>query len=409
METGVVTRPPVIPSKWDIIPIHASDVASYKRCRRYWNWTSPARNNLRRRVDIHGIKMELWFGTGIHYALEEYYNPLLQRDPVESFKTWYQLQWDGGVVGHDWLDRTYDIRPKQLDDGTFKIRGLRNLLPNIEVVQEEFELHYELGVGMLTFYKEWAKKNDEFVTVAAESVFSIPLGFESIDTREDSPNYGKKSEVHARGKRDAVVFEPMWEKYGINDHKTASRIDEDYFVKLEKDEQITQYLWATMREAEMEDLPWSGQMVDRAYMTALRKNFPKPPNVLKNGKLSLDKQQGTNADLFEAAIEASPELSKWFVSDPKAQQYFTYLCDQGDDLFVLRNVVGRNRYEIEAFERHLIMTAKEMLDPDLNIYPNPTGSWLCTGCAFRAPCIAADDGSDWEGMLNDAYELNRDR
>src|SRR6187431_1672011 len=182
METGVVLNPPVIPSKWDIIPIHASDVSAYKRCRRYWNWSSPTRTNLRRRVDLHGVKIELWFGTGIHYALEMYYDPMLQRDPVEAFKTWYDYQWNGGIVTEDWLDRTYDIRPTRVtqtsDEGTsyhaWKIKGLKHLLPNVEVVQEEFENHYELGVGMLNFYKEWAQKNDDFVVVAAESVFSIP-------------------------------------------------------------------------------------------------------------------------------------------------------------------------------------------------------------------------------------------
>jgi hypothetical protein len=374
--------------------------------------------------------MELWFGTGIHYALEMYYDPMLQRDPVESFKTWYDYQWNGGIVTEEWLDRTYDIRPqkmveddvvdfvnanmpKELDgmrvEGTWKIKGLRHLLPNIEVVQDDFEAHRELGIGMMNFYKEWAEKNDDFVVVAAESVFSVPLGFEAVDMREDSPNYGKSLEVHARGKRDAVLYWPEWDKYGINDYKTAAKIDENYFVKLENDEQVTQYMWASIRESQMTDLPWSGGTVDRYLYTALRKNYPKPPNVLKNGKLSLDKQQGTNADLFEKALIADPELQAWFVDKPEAQTYMTYLIEQGDDLFVIRKEGGRNTYEIDNFERDLIATAKEMLNPETAVYPNPSGNWLCTGCAFRAPCLAANDGSDWQGMLADAYEPNRDR
>ena len=87
-----------IPGKHDIIPIHCSDVASFKRCRRYWAFSSPTRQNLRRRVDLYGISMPLWFGTGIHYALEMFYNPTLRRDPVESWETWFDYQWNGGVV-----------------------------------------------------------------------------------------------------------------------------------------------------------------------------------------------------------------------------------------------------------------------------------------------------------------------
>jgi hypothetical protein len=428
METGIVTQPTVVPSKWDIVPIHASDVSAYKRCRRYWNWSSPTRSNLRRRVEIHGVKMELWFGNGIHYALEMYYDPLLQRDPVEAFIQWWEYQWNGGIVTEEWLDRTYDIHPQRVEQELvevdvatmtaikdsqplWKIKGLRHLLPNIEVVQDDFMAHRELGIGMLNFYKEWAEKNDDFITVAAESVFSIPLGFEAVDRREDSPNYGQKLEVHARGKRDAVLYWPQWEKYGINDYKTAIRIDEDYFVKLEKDEQVTQYLWATMKEAELNpDLPWYGEMVDRCLYTALRKNYPKPPQpTYKDTRLSLAKDAPTTADLFEAALESNETWAKWFVGSPEAQAYFSYLTEQGDRQFIIREEVGRNKYEIDAFDSHLKMTAREMLDPKLNIYPNPSGSWLCTGCQFRAPCIAADDGSDWEGMLNDAYEINRDR
>jgi len=424
--TKVVSRPPHIPSKWEIIPIHASDVANYKRCRRYWDWTSPARNNLRRRVEISGVKMELWFGTGIHYALEKYYDPILQHDPIESFKTWFELQWNGGTVSHDWLDLTYDIHPLPVFDSEeemlearneggvirkWHIHGLREMLPNIEVVEEEVMLHKELGIGMLTFYKDWAKKNDDFVTVAAESVFSIPLGFEAVDLREDSPNYRQKLEVHARGKRDAVIWYPETDKYGVNDHKTAARVDEDYFRKLDKDPQCTTYLWATIMESLQDDsLPWHGKMVDRVLYTALRKNYPKPPTLTTKGVPSIDRQkEGTTAEMFEALVHSDPVIGEWFTKNDKAQQYYTYLLEMGDSLFVQRDLVTRNDAEIMAEGEHIRMVAQEMLNPDLPIYPNPTGNWMCLNCAFRAPCIAADDGSDWQGMLADGYEVNRDR
>ena len=69
--------PPKIPSKMDIIPIHASDRGTFKKCRRNWDWSSPMRGNLVRRVDMQGVTMPLWFGTGVHYALAQYYNPIL--------------------------------------------------------------------------------------------------------------------------------------------------------------------------------------------------------------------------------------------------------------------------------------------------------------------------------------------
>jgi hypothetical protein len=105
-------RPPEIPSKFDVVPLHNSDRGSFLRCRRYWDWSSPARNNLPLRADIHGINPNLWFGTGIHWALEQYYQPGLRRDPVEAWTTWFDIQWRGGTVTEEWLDRVYDLNPR---------------------------------------------------------------------------------------------------------------------------------------------------------------------------------------------------------------------------------------------------------------------------------------------------------
>jgi hypothetical protein len=362
-------------------------------------------------VEIYGVNFPLMFGTWIHYALEKYYDPMLKRDPVESFKTIYTYTWEGGIVGEEWLDHTYDLHPvlegKNKAGNLYKIRGLKDILP--DPFPDEFEQHYALGVGMMEFYKDYAERNDDFIVVAAESTYSIPLGFESVDIREDSPNYGKSLEVHARGKRDAITYYPERDKYGLIDHKTAARIDEDYFAKLDKDEQCSNYLWATQQEALLYDLPWQGKVVDRIIYNALRKNFPKPPTPLKNGFPSLNRAaEGTNATLFEKYVRDNG-LVEWFQHDEKAQAYYSYLCNVGDAMFIQRDMVTRNKYEIEATGKHLRMIAEEMTSGAVSIYPNPTGNFGCIHCAFRAPCIAADDGSDWQGMLADSYEENRDR
>jgi hypothetical protein len=235
------------------------------------------------------------------------------------------------------------------------------------------------------------------------------LGFEAADRREHSPNYGQMLEVHARGKRDAIIYYPSRDVYGIIDHKTAAVIGDDYLRKLEKDEQCSNYLWATMQEARMEDYPWKDHMVDRILYTALRKNYPHEPLFTERGVPSLDKnKQATTPELFTDAIVGNPRLEDWFRNTPKAQAFYEYLCDLGDEQFVVRTPVTRNIHEINATGEHLRMIAREMLD-DPNIYPNPTGEFRCIQCAFRSPCIAADDGSDWMGMLADGYERNRDR
>lgn len=410
--------PPKVPSKYDIIPIHASDIGNYMRCRRYWDWSSPARNNLRQKVSFYGIDTRLWFGTGIHYALEHYYNPTLQRDPVETWLTWYELQWAGGIVTEADLEYTYDLNPKlqRGNDGAediidpvqgkvYSVRGLRDLLPDDR--SEEFNDLKELGVGMMSFYKDYCKRNDDFTIVAAETQFSIPLGFDAVDKREISPNYGKTLQVHARGKRDFIYFNYTTGRYGLFDHKTAANIGEDYFKKLDRDPQITTYLWASQKEALLHDLPWYN--IEDATLQALRKAVPQPPSINANGwQPSINRsEESTTAQIFADYIEQAG-IVKWYEENEKAQSYYNWLLSEGDKLFIQREVTRRNRYEIAAQDRKIKMIAQEMIG-DPNIYANQTQDWLCLNCRFRGPCLAADDGSDAQFMLTEGYEKNKDR
>lgn len=414
IKDGVMYVPPPVPSKYDIIPIHASDMGAFLRCRRYWDWSSPTRHNLRRKVAIYGINFPLWFGTGIHYALQHYYDPMLQRDPVESFRSWYKLQWEGGVITDYDLEITSDLRPTKLEGyvegwedyegNLYEVKGLRDLHPDPD--PEEFETHHQLGLGMMEFYRDYAKREDDFQIVAAESMFSIPLGFEAIDRREESPNYGKKLEVHNRGKRDAIWYKPALETYGIIDHKSAADIGEDYFNKLENDPQCSNYIWASVREAEINDLPWKN--VEEVLYNVLRKVAPKPPTITSRGVPSIDRtKEGATAEMFETLVKENVDIAAWYEGNEKAQAYYEYLLTEGDAMFVKRDYATRNQHEIQATGERIKMVAQDMLEA--KVYSHPSGDWLCTKCQFRAPCLGADDGSDYQAMLDDGYELNRDR
>ena len=173
-------KAPEIPTKYDIIPLHNSDRGSFLRCRRYWDWSSPARNNLSLRADIHGVNIPMWFGTGIHYALEQYYQPGLRRDPVEAWLTWYDIQWRGGIVTGDWLDKVYDLNPrpataKLVADAPpmWIVRGLEDILPDAD--GDQFDELNNLGVEMMTFYKRYSEANDNFEVLVVEHDFSIPI------------------------------------------------------------------------------------------------------------------------------------------------------------------------------------------------------------------------------------------
>lgn len=411
------------PSKWEIIPIHASDRAAFKQCRRYWNWSSPARENLIPRASAHGIRKPLWFGTGIHLALERYFHPEFQEDPVVVFQTWFDLQTLGGEITEKELSEYADRNPTRLTDTTWRVEGLEDLIPFYD--QAEFSELRELGTGMLSFYKEYNERHNDFEVVAVEHEFSIPIlspdgaPLYAEDTREmpegfepsREENYygpiqiGNTKQVHARGRLDQVIREREYGQYGIRDFKTTSRLDQDYFRFLDLDEQATTYLWSGERIAEMYDLPY--KELEFIVFEGLMKAFPKPPTMLKSGLPSVNRNDPTTAPLFEKFIQEH-NLQIVFDNDPKMQAYYEYLLERGERLFIDRSTARRNRMARRNAGIRLFYESRDILN-NPRLYPNPRKEYNCLNCAFRGPCIAVESGYDWKAMLTEGYVKNYDR
>ena len=196
-----------------MIRIHTSDRATFKRCRRRWDWTSPMRENLRPKVNYFGVVFPLWFGTLFHRSLEEHYDPVMKRDPIEVFQTEY----------HTSLDVFRKEAPDYVDE-----------------YADDFQKHYDMGMSMLTYYKEYAAKHDDFTVIATEQDFQVLLGY--TDGRKFDPflvpHVGWEP-VYYCGRMDAVVRDNATGRYGIIDHKTAASFGEEYFDKLDMDEQCS--------------------------------------------------------------------------------------------------------------------------------------------------------------------------
>jgi hypothetical protein len=48
-----------------------------------------------------------------------------------------------------------------------------------------------------------------------------------------------------------------------------------------------------------------------------------------------------------------------------------------------------------------------MLNPELPLYPNPTRDCMWD-CSFRSVCLAMDDGSDWQFILNSEFAVRNE-
>lgn len=408
-------KPPTIPSKWDIIPIHTSDRETFLECRRRWSWSSPSKLNLVPKPSVYGIRMPLWFGTGIHFALESYYRPGYSQDPEITFESWFNFEWDGGVVHESELrqyaDRGY--KPHPSIENAYVVRGLNEILPDPD--PEEFMAHKAMGIGMMKFYKEYAPKNDNFVVLMVEHDFSVPIidpttgqVLRKLDTRSCPEPYPElvEKEVHSRGRMDLVCQDLETGQFGLLDNKTAARIDEDYFRHLDLDDQVTTYTTCAEDEAAMYDLEY--KQIDFFIYNALRKAYPVAPTMTTRGLPSIDRQkEATTAELFEKCIKDN-NLELIFQKDDKLQAYYGYLVEMGDKLFIQRDTIRRNKHEKAACREKLYYMAMDMLN-DPYIYHHPSKNYICLNCEFRTPCKAQEKGSDFVDMLEMGYVSNHDR
>ncbi len=364
----------VVPSASEVIPIHTSDRQTFKFCRRRWDWSSPMRRNL----VPNAIQFPLWFGTGVHFALENHYADNYDADcstMQDFFRVWRDSEMHKPYM-QAWLEDADD------DD------------------LDELARHNSLGLGMCDNYQRFAIAHDHFEVVAVEHDFSIPLGFDWLDVRTN-----QILPVHYRGRLDMIVRDQNG-RYWIVDHKTAARVDDDYFLKLDMDEQCGSYLWAAQMEALEYDLPW--KELDGVLYNVLKKVVPERPKTTYQGKqLSMDRAQATTPALWNMALDEHG-LWDWFHGSEKAQEFYAYLEASGWDQFFRRHPVRRNQHEVDNLALQIVAEAQDML-ADPRIYPNPSGSYQCLRCPFRAPCLATNDGSDAEFMLEGNFHSNKDR
>src|SRR4051812_22681517 len=61
--------------------IRTSDRTGFRRCRRRWGWSSHLKGNLAPREAIS----PLWFGSGFHFALEDFHGPRQYASPIDAF------------------------------------------------------------------------------------------------------------------------------------------------------------------------------------------------------------------------------------------------------------------------------------------------------------------------------------
>lgn len=390
--------------------VGVSECRNFRRCLRKWEFQSGFRKGLGRIGTETNINF--WFGSAIHFAMEDYHGYNRFGDPRRA------------------LTAYYNAFPKdELPDGA--------------------EEHYELGLSMLGYYLEWLPKHNtsyEFETLwlsednkpvppftpgarpIVEEEVTLDLGIRILvdaqtgdiikeitdpdPARNSVWNLDQSSihnwdlddweteyeyllpEVGAFGKMQTKRVKVMpvcfhgttdrvlvdrWGHWYLLDYKTAKGADTN---KLDTDDQITRYMWA---------LEQHFQHPIRGFVyLQLTKEAVKPPRRLKDQTLSTDKKQRTTSSRYRAEIiKDYGEVRK---APAKIVDMLNHLLAQEDaagDKFIRWDIVERDEAQKLSTYEHIIGEAKEMCRADKYLYPTPTRDCIWE-CPFREACILLD-------------------
>ena len=364
--------------------IRTSDRRTFRRCLRKWDFQSSLRGNWQYAGTEQNINF--WFGSAIHFSMEDYHGENKFGDPRKAFWAYYQA-----------------FPANELPMGA--------------------EAYYELGMAMLSYYLTWYKRHNDvtgFETAlvdpetrqlydphkvkktnkmeyAVEQSFILPLNtyvavdangnirktfFDVQDPSNISFTYnGIECDIVPicyHGTMDRIVCD-KYGRYWILDYKTAKGADTN---KLDTDDQISAYLWAFEK--------WFGIKPYGFIYLQLTKEAVQEPKRLKNGELSVDKKQKTTYSLLKqeiikdyGTVNAAPDKLIRFLNHMAAIE-----SPEGDR-FIRWDFVKRTPEQIKSTEEHIIGELRHMLWEDLYCYPTPTRDCIWD-CPCRDLCLALD-------------------
>lgn len=459
-EYGLKHIPYIRPSRYYL---GTSASRSFRRCLRKWGFQSSYKLGLQGKGTEQNINF--WFGSAIHFAMEDYFGWNRFGDPRRAFKAYYDA--------FDSAERPNDA-----------------------------EVHYDLGLGMLTYFLEWYPKhnaNMQFETLwlkkqdNVEQPYLIAAPFEdgafpavefelALDTgmrilvdnhtgtilaRVDDIGQGQYEITNIRSQLqeyiefkhleaepgcsllqqlvgtfdiEKVLFEEGYDQkvykcsYADGDtfifsgelkdfafrvqpiiwHGTVDKIVKDHCGRL----WITDYKTAASADTNKLDTDdqisrylWAAEQILQmpiygfCYLQ-LTKAVPKQPKILANGSLSSDKRQKTTRSLYkQAIIDIYGSVEKAPANVINCLNVLAEKETPEGDSFIRWDLVTRTTEEKRSTFYNIIAEAKTMTSIELYCYPSPTRDCIWD-CPFRSACLALDREDMQEFALSlDNYEV----
>lgn len=374
--------------------IRTSDRRVFRRCLRKWSFQSSLKGNWKRKGTEQNINF--WFGSAIHFAMEDYHGKNVFGDPRRAFWAYYQsFPKDEIPAGADamyevgiamlsyyltWYTRHNDITGFQtawVNAETHEI-----ITPaHWQLLAAEEQAQYEPSVEQsfmlpLNFFVTVDVTTDDIV-----EIYDLTDGRSVLphDVEEEFYLNGKLCKIVPicyHGTMDRIVVD-RYQRFWILDYKTAKGADVN---KLVTDDQISAYLWAFEK--------WFGIKPYGFIYLQLTKEAVQEPKRLKNGDLSVDKRQKTTYSLVKqeilkdyGSVSAAPNKIIDFLN------HMASIETPEGDKFIRWDFVKRTPEEIVSTEEQIYAELHQMLNPALEYYPSPTRDCIWD-CPVRDWCIA---------------------
>lgn len=191
--------------------LRTSERNLFKDCQ--WKWWQEYVERLKPRKSE---SVALWFGTGIHLALEKWYIPGRKRG-VNPVETWIKYVEDSQA------DTEY-INLYQ--DGEFS-----------EAVEAK-----ELGIDMLENYLDFYGEEPHLEVLAAEEPFNVKILHDEFEPGEDGGIHRVGTASHYVGTIDLVFRDHEAGRIYLADHKTAASLGSSNTQYLPLDDQAGTYM-----------------------------------------------------------------------------------------------------------------------------------------------------------------------
>lgn len=395
--------------------IHTSEIRSFQGCRRRWNWS------YREGIVPQQSAKPLQFGIAFHIAMEVFYDPETWLDTTPEEKTKRAVE--------AFIASSEEQRAKFLKES-----GQTTLL---EAEGDDYTERIDLGIGMLEWYGSQIhpKEDTWFKPVMVEVPFQVPIcnpatgeplrcyappveqnptcpsckksltwvddqwicskcgdefAYEDEFLRTCGQVHGYGAEVTYDGRIDAIMQDLHNGGYFIWDHKSAAQIRKNDRL-LHLDPQVNGYTWAAYSEL--------GIDVRGFLYVEYRKDYPRPPKMLsrpyKGRHFSTDKTSPTDVLNFTQTVQ---KYHPQGLQDGLYDEYIEWLQGPEAPVFHKRFPIIKTKRNLKNVGETLYLIAKDMVAPDLLIYPN-AGHFSCSGCIYYDPCLAKTLGEDYAHAL----------